>query len=154
MGKEILIHVAETSTCWLYLQLRGCRWRCAIFLKTIGVFVRSHHDPDQHGRKSWNKHPSSLPLNLQIFTYSYSALNKRENFVDGSFNGGGFTPADDAELEDVSAYVGVEDLDQSDVHVDGLQAHPGEGGQQEVVQQHGHGQAQPAGVQAGQPPVQ
>lgn len=67
---------------------------------------------------------------------------------------GGFTPADDAELEDVSAYVGVEDLDQSDVHVDGLQAHPGEGGQQEVVQQHGHGQAQPAGVQAGQPSVQ
>lgn len=64
------------------------------------------------------------------------------------------TPADEAELEDVSADVGVEDFDQRDVHVDGLQAHPGEGGQQEVVQDDGHGQTQPVGVQAGQPAVQ
>lgn len=63
------------------------------------------------------------------------------------------TPSDDAELEDVSAYVGVEDLDESDVHVDGLQPHPGEGGQQEVVQEDGHGQTQPFGVQARQPAV-
>lgn len=64
------------------------------------------------------------------------------------------TPSDDAELEDVSAYVGVEDFDQSDVHVDGLQTHPGEGGQQEVVQEDGHWQAQPIGFQTGQPAVQ
>lgn len=64
------------------------------------------------------------------------------------------TPSDDAELEDVSAYVGVEDFDQSDVHVDGLQPHPGEGGQQEVVQKDGHGEAQPLAVQARQPAVQ
>lgn len=50
------------------------------------------------------------------------------------------TPSDKAELEDVSAYVGVEDFDQSDVHVDGLQPHPGEGGQQEVVQEDGDGE--------------
>lgn len=50
------------------------------------------------------------------------------------------TPSDEAELEDVSAYVGVEDFDQSDVHVDGLQPHPGEGGQQEVVQEDGDGE--------------
>lgn len=50
------------------------------------------------------------------------------------------TPSNKAELEDVSAYVGVEDFDQSDVHVDGLQPHPGEGRQQEVVQEDGDGE--------------
>lgn len=64
------------------------------------------------------------------------------------------TPSDDAELEDVSAYVGVEDFDQSDVHVDGLQTHPCEGGQQEVMQQDGHGETQPVDVQTRQPAVQ
>jgi len=64
------------------------------------------------------------------------------------------TPSHEAELEDVSADVGVEDLDQGDVHVERLQPHPGEGGEQEVVQQHGGGQAQPIGSQAGQPAVQ
>lgn len=64
------------------------------------------------------------------------------------------TPAHRAELEDVSADVGVEHLDQSDVHVHGLQPHPGEGGQQEVVQQDGHAAAQPGAVEARQPAVQ
>lgn len=64
------------------------------------------------------------------------------------------TPPDDTELEDVSAYVGVKDFDQSDVHMDGLQPHPGEGGQQEVVQEHSHQLAQPVASQAGQPSVQ
>lgn len=64
------------------------------------------------------------------------------------------TPTDDAELEDVSPHVGVKDFDQSDVHVDGLQTHPGEGGQQEVVQEAGHGLTQPIVFQAGQPTVQ
>lgn len=64
------------------------------------------------------------------------------------------TPADDAELEDVSSDVGVEDFDQSDVHVDGLQTHPGEGRQQEVVQKHGHRHTRPLSVQTGQPAVQ
>ena len=65
------------------------------------------------------------------------------------------TPSHHAELQDVSAYVRVEDFDQSDVHVDGLQPHPGEGGQQEVVQQDGRSRAQPLVVDhAGQPAVQ
>lgn len=65
------------------------------------------------------------------------------------------TPSHDAELEDVSAYVGVEDFDQSDVHVHRLQAHPGEGGQQEVVQQDGCRYAQPLAVDhTGEPAVQ
>lgn len=67
----------------------------------------------------------------------------------------GLTPAHGAELEDVSAYVGVEDFHQSDVHVNGLQAHPGEGGEQEVVQEDGGRHAQPlAPAQVGQPAVQ
>lgn len=64
------------------------------------------------------------------------------------------TPSDDAELEDVSAHVGVKDFDQSNVHVDGLQTHPGEGGQQEVVQEDGNRLTQPIAFQAGQPAVQ
>lgn len=65
------------------------------------------------------------------------------------------TPSNDAELEDVSAYVGVEDLDQSDVHVNGLQAHPGEGGQQKVVQKDSRRRAQPLVFDhGGKPPVQ
>lgn len=44
------------------------------------------------------------------------------------------TPSYNAELEDVRRDIDVEDLDQGEVHVDGLQAHPGERGQQEVVQ--------------------
>lgn len=67
----------------------------------------------------------------------------------------GLTPSHGAELQDVSADVGVEDLDQSYVHVDGLQPHPGEGGQQEVVQEDGGGRAQAGAVHhAGQPAVQ
>lgn len=38
--------------------------------------------------------------------------------------------------------------------MDGLQPHPGEGGQQEVVQKDGHGQTQPVGFQTGEPAVQ
>ena len=64
------------------------------------------------------------------------------------------TPSHDAELEHVRGHVDVEDLDQGQVHVDSLQAHPGEGGQQEVVQEHRHRHAQPIGVHAGEPAVQ
>ena len=38
--------------------------------------------------------------------------------------------------------------------MDGLQPHPGEGGQQEVVQEDSYRQAQPIGFQTGQPAVQ
>lgn len=44
------------------------------------------------------------------------------------------TPSHDAKLEDVSPDVGVEDLDQGNVHVDGLQAHPGEGREKKKMQ--------------------
>ena len=52
------------------------------------------------------------------------------------------TPSYSAELEDVGRNIDVEDLDQGEVHVYGLQAHPGERSQQEVVQHCSSGNAQ------------
>lgn len=51
------------------------------------------------------------------------------------------TPSYSTELQDVGWNIGVEDLDQGKVHVHSLQAHPGEGGQQEVVQRCSSGNA-------------
>lgn len=64
------------------------------------------------------------------------------------------TPADDAELEDVPPDVGVEDFDQGDVHVDGLKAHPGEGCEQEEVEEDGHGYTQALHIEGSQPAIQ
>ena len=64
------------------------------------------------------------------------------------------TPSHDAELEHVRGHVDVEDLDQGQVHVDSLQAHPGEGGQQEVVQGAGHAHTQAVHGPGGQPGVE
>lgn len=64
------------------------------------------------------------------------------------------TPANDAELQDVSADVSVKYFHQSDVHVDGFQRHPGEGGEQEEVQQHRNGDAETLHVEGGEPAVQ
>lgn len=65
----------------------------------------------------------------------------------------GLTPSQDTELEDVRGHVDVEDLHQCEVHVDGLQPHPGEGGQQEVVQQGRCGHTQAVHAPGGQPGV-
>lgn len=44
------------------------------------------------------------------------------------------TPAHKAQLQEVVAEVGVKDLDDEQVEVEGFQAHPGEGAEQEVVE--------------------
>ena len=44
------------------------------------------------------------------------------------------TPAHKAQLQEVVAEVGVKDLDDKQVEVEGFQAHPGEGTEQEVVE--------------------
>jgi len=44
------------------------------------------------------------------------------------------TPSYCTKLEDIIVHVGIEHLDQCEVHVYRLQAHPGEGGQQEIVE--------------------
>lgn len=44
------------------------------------------------------------------------------------------TPSQGTELEDVGGHIGVKDLHKCKIHVDGLQSHPGEWCQQEVVQ--------------------
>lgn len=48
------------------------------------------------------------------------------------------TPPNNAKLEDVSPYVRVENLHQGNVHMDGLQAHPGEGCKKEEMQKDRH----------------
>lgn len=68
---------------------------------------------------------------------------------------GSRTPTDQSELDHQSGHVAVEDLDQGEIHVDGLQRHPGEWGQQEVVQEEGGGLAQTRGLGVkGEPRVQ
>lgn len=47
---------------------------------------------------------------------------------------GRLTPANDAEFENIPVDVSVKHFDKSNVHVDGLQPHPGEGRQEEEVQ--------------------
>lgn len=64
------------------------------------------------------------------------------------------TPANDAEFQDVSANVSVKYFHQSDVHVDGFQPHPGEGCEQEEVQQRRDGGAETLHVKGGEPAVQ
>lgn len=64
------------------------------------------------------------------------------------------TPANDAEFQDVSANVSVKYFHQSNVHVDGFQPHPGEGGEQEEVQQRRDGGAETLHVEGGDPAVQ
>lgn len=44
------------------------------------------------------------------------------------------TPTQSTELEDVRGHVDVEDFDKCEIHVNGLQSHPGEWRQEEVVQ--------------------
>lgn len=51
-------------------------------------------------------------------------------------------PASQRELEHVARYVAIEDLHQGQVHVHGLQSHPGEGDKQEVVKEPGGGDAE------------
>ena len=64
------------------------------------------------------------------------------------------TPAKDAELSNVGGHIDIEDLDQGKVHVDGLQAHPSEGGQQEVVERGSSRDAQSVAVEGRQPGVE
>lgn len=64
------------------------------------------------------------------------------------------TPTDDAEFQDVSANVSVEYFHQSNVHVDCFQPHPGEGCEEEEVQQRRDGSAQTLHVKGGDPTVQ
>lgn len=64
------------------------------------------------------------------------------------------TPSHSTELEDVGGNVDVEDLDEREVHVDGLQAHPGERGEQEVVQRCSGGYAQPVVGERREPGVE
>lgn len=68
--------------------------------------------------------------------------------------GPGLTPSHSTELEDVRRYVDIEDLDQSEVHVNSLQSHPGEGGQEEVVQRGGCSHTQSVQAPGGQPGVE
>lgn len=64
--------------------------------------------------------PSSLPLPLQPVP----------------------TPAQQAQLQEIVSKVGIEDLDDQQVEVEGLQTHPGEDTEQEVVE---NGSSDPAG---------
>lgn len=64
------------------------------------------------------------------------------------------TPANDAEFQDVSANVSVKYFNQSNVHVDGFQPHPGESREEEEVHQGRDGGAQPLHVKGGDPAVQ
>ena len=52
------------------------------------------------------------------------------------------TPANQRKLKHVAWYVAVEDFHQGQVHVDRLKSHPGEGSQQEVVEEPGGGDAE------------
>lgn len=52
------------------------------------------------------------------------------------------TPANQGELQHVFGHEVVEDFDDGQVHMQSLQPHPGEGDQQEVVQEEGCGNAQ------------
>lgn len=64
------------------------------------------------------------------------------------------TPANDAEFQYVAADVRVEYFHQSDVHVNGFQPHPGEGGKEEEVQQGRDGDAETLHLKRGHPAVQ
>lgn len=64
------------------------------------------------------------------------------------------TPSDGAELQHVRRDIGVEDLDQREVHVHGLQAHPHEGGQDQVVQGGGRGHGEAVAGEGGEPGVE
>ena len=64
------------------------------------------------------------------------------------------TPAHQREFKHVSAEVRREHLDDAQVHVQRLKPRPGEGSQQEVVQEEGGAGAQPRGRIRGQPAVE
>lgn len=64
------------------------------------------------------------------------------------------TPSDGAELEHVRRDVGVEDLDERQVHVHGFQAHPHEGGQQQVVLDGSRGDGQAVAGEGREPGVE
>lgn len=52
------------------------------------------------------------------------------------------TPTQQAQLQEIVSKVGIEDPDDQQVEVEGLQAHPGENTKQEVVE---NGSSDPAG---------
>lgn len=64
------------------------------------------------------------------------------------------TPAKDAEFQYISANVSVEYFNQSDVHVDRFQPHPGESCKKEEMQQGCKGHAEPIHVKRGDPAIQ
>lgn len=64
------------------------------------------------------------------------------------------TPSHCTEFKDVRRYIGVEHLDQCEVHVHSLEAHPGERSQQEIVQGRGSADAQAIVGEGWEPGVQ
>lgn len=63
------------------------------------------------------------------------------------------TPSQDAEFEDVRGHVDIKDLHKCKIHMDGLQSHPSEGRQEEVVKQGRGGHAESVDTPGGQPGV-
>lgn len=67
--------------------------------------------------------------------------------------GTALTPAQNAEFQDVRGHVDVKDLHKCKIHVNGLQSHPGEGGQEEVVKQRRRRRAESVNAPGGEPGV-
>lgn len=90
-----------------------------------------------------------IGVNLQIITCAISkpsvgdktivVLVNRDDYDDHNHWD---APASQRELEHVARYVAIEDLHEGQVHVHGLESHPGEGDQQEIVKEPGGGDAE------------
>lgn len=65
----------------------------------------------------------------------------------------GLTPSQSAELENIGGHVDVKNFDEGEVHVNGLQAHPAKGSQEEVVQGGGNSHTEAVHPPRGQPGV-
>lgn len=90
---------------------------------SIGVFIYSQNRADY---EQGNACCSKVEKKNQFYASlkGSSRLGEERRRVLGDL-----TPSYGAEFEHVEGKIGVEDPDQRQVHVDGLQAHPGEGGQ-------------------------
>lgn len=134
----------SASSCWKEQRCKIIKWSCTFVYEfwCFKTFFFSFYYYNVHVEINQMKEDS------QIITSAISkppiwdkAIVIFVNCNDNNDHDHGHAPADQRELQHVAWYVAVKDFHQSQVHVDGLQSHPGEGDQQEVVKEPGCGNA-------------
>lgn len=133
---EALLHPLQARRCHKHPYLwstPGWLWPEEYLKEKKARFYSAHADPSQLNVFSWT---DKCEINQNTLLNSTTQSKPNETFFFC------LTPSNSAKLEYVGGNVDVEDLDQSVVHVHCLQTHPGERGQQEVVQRGSSGDAE------------